>query len=193
MRPLTGATSSWWSPVMCQTWWIQTEAPGISQALTLSQVSCRQYLMWCLVTDEETKAQKGDSLPQIHGATKWQVELKLRCVWSLNDTFKIYYRSTFPVWGTHRYVCTKFISRVHSSPLLQSLNRHMDLSWGKKIPLLMAQMVKNLPAMQETQVQFLGWEDPPGEGNGSPLWYSFPGEFHWQRSLAGYSPWGRRE
>ena len=24
----------------------------------------------------------------------------------------------------------------------------------------MAQMVKNLPAMQETQVQFLGWEDP---------------------------------
>ena len=25
---------------------------------------------------------------------------------------------------------------------------------------LMAQSVKNLPAMQETQVQFLGWEDP---------------------------------
>ena len=24
----------------------------------------------------------------------------------------------------------------------------------------MAQMVKNLPAMQETQVQSLGWEDP---------------------------------
>ena len=23
-----------------------------------------------------------------------------------------------------------------------------------------AQWVKNLPAMQETQVQFLGWEDP---------------------------------
>ena len=25
---------------------------------------------------------------------------------------------------------------------------------------LVAQSVKNLPAMQETQVQFLGWEDP---------------------------------
>ena len=25
---------------------------------------------------------------------------------------------------------------------------------------LVAQMVKNLPAMQETQVRFLGWEDP---------------------------------
>ena len=36
----------------------------------------------------------------------------------------------------------------------------------------MAQRVKNLPAMQETQVQSLGWEDPPGEGNGNPLQYS---------------------
>ena len=26
--------------------------------------------------------------------------------------------------------------------------------------LLVAQLVKNLPAMQETWVQFLGWEDP---------------------------------
>ena len=25
-------------------------------------------------------------------------------------------------------------------------------------------MVKNLPAMQETQVQYLGWEDPLEEG-----------------------------
>ena len=26
--------------------------------------------------------------------------------------------------------------------------------------------------MRETWVQFLGWEDPPGEGNGKPLQYS---------------------
>ena len=32
-------------------------------------------------------------------------------------------------------------------------------------------MVKNLPAMQETQVRFLDWESP-GEGNGNPLQYS---------------------
>ena len=37
---------------------------------------------------------------------------------------------------------------------------------------LVAQLVQNLPAMQETQVQSLGCEDPPGEGNGSPLQYS---------------------
>ena len=29
---------------------------------------------------------------------------------------------------------------------------------------LMAQMVKNLPAMQETWVRFLGWEDPLEKG-----------------------------
>ena len=28
----------------------------------------------------------------------------------------------------------------------------------------MAQMVKNLPTKQETQVQSLGWEDPPEKG-----------------------------
>ena len=31
-----------------------------------------------------------------------------------------------------------------------------------------------------------------GEGNGCPLLYSFPGEFHGQRSLVGYSLWGHR-
>ena len=29
---------------------------------------------------------------------------------------------------------------------------------------LVAQLVKNLPAMQETQVQLLGWEDPLEKG-----------------------------
>ena len=34
--------------------------------------------------------------------------------------------------------------------------------------LVVAQIVKNLPAMQETRGQSLGWEDL-GEGNGNPL------------------------
>ena len=33
-----------------------------------------------------------------------------------------------------------------------------------KFTCLMAQMVKNPPAMQETQVQSLGWEDPLEKG-----------------------------
>ena len=35
----------------------------------------------------------------------------------------------------------------------------------------MIQMVKNLPAIQETLVQSLGQEDPLGEGNGNPFQY----------------------
>ena len=37
---------------------------------------------------------------------------------------------------------------------------------------LVTQMVKNMPAMQETWLQSLGWEDPLGEGKGYPLQYS---------------------
>ena len=35
----------------------------------------------------------------------------------------------------------------------------------------MAQLEKNMPAMRETWVQSLGWEDPLGEGKGYPLQY----------------------
>ena len=38
---------------------------------------------------------------------------------------------------------------------------------------LIAQLVKNLPAMQETRVRFLGWEDSTREGNGNPFQYSY--------------------
>ena len=38
---------------------------------------------------------------------------------------------------------------------------------------LVAQMAKNLPAMQETWVQPLGWEDPLEKRNAYPLHYSY--------------------
>ena len=50
---------------------------------------------------------------------------------------------------------------------------------------LVAQTAKNLPAMQETQVQFLGQEDP-WRGNGNPLQYSCL-KNPMQRSMVGYS------
>jgi len=37
---------------------------------------------------------------------------------------------------------------------------------------LVAQLIKNPPAMQETWVQSLGWEDPLEKGKGYPLQYS---------------------
>ena len=66
-------------------------------------------------------------------------------------------------------------------------------SYGEGYPLqysctsLVAQLVKNPPAMQETWVQSLRWEDPwRREQLPTPLFW--PGEFH---EL--YSPWGRKE
>ena len=58
---------------------------------------------------------------------------------------------------------------------------------------LVAQMVKNLPAMQETWLCSLGWEDPIGGGHGNPLQYSCLENPHGQRSLAGCSPRGHKE
>ena len=60
------------------------------------------------------------------------------------------------------------------------------LKWAS----LVAQTVKNLPAMQETWVQSLGWEDPLEEGMAiysSILTWRIPMD---QRSLASCSLWG---
>ena len=54
-------------------------------------------------------------------------------------------------------------------------------------------MVKNLPAMQETQVWSLDQEDPLEKWNGNPLQYSCLENSNGQRSLEDYSPWGHKE
>ena len=46
------------------------------------------------------------------------------------------------------------------------------LEWSLLPASLVAQTVKNLPAMLETWVRSLGREDPPGKRNGNPLQYS---------------------
>ena len=56
---------------------------------------------------------------------------------------------------------------------------------------LVAQMVKNLLAIQETWVQSLGQEDP-WRREWLPASVFLPGEFHGLGSLGGYSPWDHR-
>ena len=58
----------------------------------------------------------------------------------------------------------------------------LQYSWAT----LLAQLVKNLPAMWEIWVQSLGWEDPLEKGR-LPAPVFWPGEFH-----GPYSPWGCR-
>ena len=55
-----------------------------------------------------------------------------------------------------------------------------------------AQTVKNLPTVQETWVQSLGWEDPM-EKEMTPIPVLLTGEFHGQRSLVGHNSQGCKE
>ena len=57
-------------------------------------------------------------------------------------------------------------------------------------------MVKNLPAMQETQVWSLGWEDSLEKRmatHSNILAWRIPWTVDSVYSLAGYSPWGHKE
>ena len=53
-------------------------------------------------------------------------------------------------------------------------------------------MANSLPAVQETQVQSLGREDPLGEEMAAHSVF-LPEKFRGQKSLMGYSPWGCNE
>ena len=53
-------------------------------------------------------------------------------------------------------------------PLVEETGYLLQYTWAS----LVAQMVKGPPAMQETWVQTLCWEDSPGGGHGNPLQYS---------------------
>ena len=53
-------------------------------------------------------------------------------------------------------------------------------------------MVKRLPATQETRVRSLSWEEPLEKEMATHSVF-LPGKSHGQRSLVGYSPWGRKE
>ena len=46
----------------------------------------------------------------------------------------------------------------------------LQYSWAS----LVSQLVKNLPAMRETSVQSLGWEDPLEKGKATPVKRGYP-------------------
>ena len=64
----------------------------------------------------------------------------------------------------------------------------LQFSWS----FLVAQMVKNPPAVQETWVQSLGWEDPWRRA-WQPTPVFLPGESHGQRSLVAYGSQDHKE
>ena len=71
-------------------------------------------------------------------------------------------------------------------------NGNLVSKWAKDWASLVAQLVKNLPAVRETQVRSLGWEDPLEKEmatHSSILAWRIP----WTEEYGGYSSWGQKE
>ena len=68
-----------------------------------------------------------------------------------------------------QFIVARHSNYLPSTTLLTCSYLHLIcFNWAS----LMAQLVKNLPAMWETRVRSLGWEDPLEKGKGHPLQYS---------------------
>ena len=80
-------------------------------------------------------------------------------------------------------------SVAKSQTQVKQLSMHAQLTYRAS---LVAQVVKNPPAMQETQVQSLDWVDPWIRKH-LPVPVFLPGEFHGYGCLVGYSSWGHKE
>ena len=88
---------------------------------------------------------------------------------------------TLDLWPPN---CERIIVLCSSPSLWGFIMAPLGNEWTS----LVAQMAKNLPAVQETPVQSLSRRR---EWQPSPVF--LPGESHGQRNLAGYSPGGHKE
>ena len=108
--------------------------------------------------------------------------------------------------GVTCFLCRPWIKDRFMAPDIEAAHRlliEQKVSWlsslffslgslrGSKGSLV-AQLVKNPPAMQETHVRSLGQEDSPGEGNGNPLQYSCL-EILWTEEPGGLPSMGLQE
>ena len=90
-----------------------------------------------------------------------------------------------------KYCFSKGCSNSHQesahffSPLpMMNFTNVFKCSWAS----LVAQLVKNLPAMWETRVRSLGWEDPLEKGKAT-----HSSILAWRIPWIVYSPWGQKE
>ena len=97
----------------------------------------------------------------------------------------IFYLQKKNILNVTRKLCEFFDSVLTEHLLCTQFNMYSCKTWAS----LVAQMVKNLPAMWETQV----WsciEKIPWRREWQPTPVFLSGESHGQRSLESYSPWG---
>ena len=84
----------------------------------------------------------------------------VECIYIYN-IYNFYISLPLNFFGSHNLIVLEVIIFFTNKSCL-------IINWAS----LVAQLVKNLLAMQETPLRSLGWEDSPGGGNGNPLQYS---------------------
>ena len=100
-----------------------------------------------------------------------------------------------PTRHNYRVRVLQLLKPEHLEPVLGKRN-HLDEKKMHQWASLVAQTVKNLPAMQETWVWSMQetWvRKIPWRREWQSTSESLPGKFHGQRSLAGYSPQDQKE
>ena len=186
---------SWW----CHPTVSSSEIKGLQTLFTAS--SCQRPHLWLTVTE---------ALSKFSGVgTHRFSRQKPSCV-SLCLTIKLSFSNSPKTLGSalvHREAKPSVIDFRWAPPRIpkgyrgsrhrlftihtRSWRRSMPTSFKSKRKLpLVAQSVKNLPAMQETWVRFLGRS--PGDGNSNPLQYSCLENPMDRGAWQDYSPWGHK-
>ena len=116
----------------------------------------------------------------------WATREALNCLNSLSSLFILSYLIFAMFDELHRAgvcVCMYYISNFKMKKFIfHTSYNHPGGSDGKESILNVGDLCL-IPGLGRS----------PGEGQGNPLQYSCSENPHWQRSLAGYSPWGRKE
>ena len=101
--------------------------------------------------------------------TACQASLSIASSWSLFKFMSI--ESVMP--SNHLILCQPPLLPPSIFPSIRVFSNEsvLCIRWPKYWASLVALMVKNLTAMQETWVPSLGWEDVHGKGKGDPLQY----------------------
>ena len=98
-------------------------------------------------------------------------------------------------WLYHSYLSFESSSERFVSVLKRFSNPYSRIYKSKwALSPAIAQIIRNLPTVQKTGVRSLGSEDFLEKRMTTHSSILFlPGEFHGQRRLVGYSPWGHKE
>ena len=108
------------------------------------------FIRWCILPIVEVEFVLAVSLPQQHMVLSNFKFLSIWIVFSGISEWILVFIFWFTLYGIGSWKLFSFSTWKMS----------MTCYWAS----LVAQLVKNLPAMQETWVPFLGWEDPLKKG-----------------------------